>query len=298
MTTILTKKKDTSGAPAVGDLTNATGGAELAVNTADKRLYAKNSSNAVVEVGTNPASLNLNADLTNTSGNLTIDPATQIVEVKGDGSSVEGQVKLNCHANTHGQTIKAQPHSESVTNTMLLPKGANSTLVSEVATQTLQNKTFDDVTLGTGTADVTTMVSQVEFQNNLRERTSVNGTSATGTINFDILSHNVELRTNDAAANFELNIRGDASTTFANTVATGETTSIAFESSQGGTAYYLEAIQIDGTTASPVYWQGGTAPSQGNVSGVDSYLINITRTTGTANYTCLASQTQYGKVTY
>jgi hypothetical protein len=79
---------------------------------------------------------------------------------------------------------------------------------------------------------------------------------------------------------------------------TGESVSLAFESKMGATAYYLEAIQIDGATANPVYWQGGTAPSQGNVSGVDSYLINITRTTGTANYTCLASQTQFGKVDY
>jgi hypothetical protein len=54
MATILTKKKDTTGAPATGDLTNSSGGAELAVNTADKRLYTKNSSNAVVEIGTNP----------------------------------------------------------------------------------------------------------------------------------------------------------------------------------------------------------------------------------------------------
>jgi hypothetical protein len=54
MATILTKKKDTTGAPSAGDLTNSTGGAELAINTADKRLYTKNSSNAVVEVGTNP----------------------------------------------------------------------------------------------------------------------------------------------------------------------------------------------------------------------------------------------------
>jgi hypothetical protein len=54
MATILTKKKDTTGAPSAGDLTNSAGGAELAVNTADKRLYTKNSSNAVVEVGTNP----------------------------------------------------------------------------------------------------------------------------------------------------------------------------------------------------------------------------------------------------
>ena len=71
-------------------------------------------------------------------------PATQIVEVKGDGSSVEGQIKLNCHANTHGQTLKAQPHSASVTNTMLLPIGANSTLVSLISTDTLTNKTVRD----------------------------------------------------------------------------------------------------------------------------------------------------------
>jgi hypothetical protein len=76
------------------------------------------------------------------SGNLVVDPATQIVEVKGDGSSVEGQIKLNCHVNSHGQTLKAQPHSASATNTMLLPQGANSTLVSKVSVDTLTNKTL------------------------------------------------------------------------------------------------------------------------------------------------------------
>jgi len=145
MTTILTKKKDSSGVPATADITSAVGGAELAVNTADKRLYTKNSSNVIVEVGTNPATLNLNADLTNTSGNLTVDPATQVFEIKGDGSSAEGQIQLNCHANTHGQKLKAQDHSLSATNTMLLPLGADSTLVSEVGTATLTNKTFDVV---------------------------------------------------------------------------------------------------------------------------------------------------------
>ena len=81
---------------------------------------------------------------TTASGNLVVDPATQIVEVKGDGSSVEGQIKLNCHANTHGQTLKSQPHSVNATNTMLLPQGANSTLVSLVSTDTLTNKTMVD----------------------------------------------------------------------------------------------------------------------------------------------------------
>ena len=238
----------------------------------------------------------------NSSGNLIIEPTSYIAEIRGGGST-DGAVQLNCRNNSHGQRIKAQPHSEGVDNTMLLPKSADSTLVSELATQTLANKTFDDVTLGTGTADISTMVSQVAFQNNLRERTSISTTSATGTINFDILSHNVELRTNDAAANFELNFRGNASTAFSATVAVGQTTSFAFESSMGSTAYYLTAIQIDGSTASPVHWQGGTtAPSEGNADGIDSYLVNITRGadggSGTAQYTCLASQTQFGKVTY
>jgi len=80
--------------------------------------------------------------LTNASGNLLVNSATSITEFRGDGASVEGQIQLNCHVNTHGQILKAQPHSESVTNTMLLPKGGNSTLVSEIATQTLTNKTI------------------------------------------------------------------------------------------------------------------------------------------------------------
>ena len=95
-------------------------------------------------ISANPTLVNpiLSGDFTTASGNFDIDPATQIVEIKGNGSDTEGQIKLNCHANSHGQTIKAQPHSEGVTNTSLLPKGANSTLVSEVGTATLTNKTF------------------------------------------------------------------------------------------------------------------------------------------------------------
>ena len=54
MTTILTKAKTTTGAPSASDLTigdgSSTTGAELAVNTHDKKLYSKNSSNAVVEI--------------------------------------------------------------------------------------------------------------------------------------------------------------------------------------------------------------------------------------------------------
>mgnify|MGYP000096993704 CR=1 FL=1 len=79
--------------------------------------------------------------LTNASGNLLVDSTTYITEFRGGGST-DGQIQLNCSSNSHGQKIMAQPHSEAVTNEMLLPKGANSTLVSEIATQTLTNKTI------------------------------------------------------------------------------------------------------------------------------------------------------------
>lgn len=80
-----------------------------------------------------------------TTSNATIDLApngTGYVEVKGNTNA--GTIQLNCESNSHGQKLRSQPHSEAVTNTMLMPKGGDSTLVSEIATQTLTNKTFGD----------------------------------------------------------------------------------------------------------------------------------------------------------
>ena len=101
----------------------------------------------------------LGGTTTTASGNLIVDPATQILEVKGDGSSTEGGIQLNCRVNTHGQKILAQPHSEGVTNTMLLPKGGNSTLVSEISTSTLTNKTID----ANGTGNSITNLEVADF---------------------------------------------------------------------------------------------------------------------------------------
>jgi len=82
------------------------------------------------------------ADIVTTS-NATIDLApngTGTVVVRGNTNS--GAIVFNCESNSHGQKVIAQPHSASVTNTMLLPAGANSTLVSLVSTDTLTNKTL------------------------------------------------------------------------------------------------------------------------------------------------------------
>ena len=78
----------------------------------------------------------LGGTTTTASGNLIVDPATQILEVRGDGSSVEGMIQLNCHVNSHGQKIQAADHSVNATNTLVLPGGStignsDATLVSD-----------------------------------------------------------------------------------------------------------------------------------------------------------------------
>jgi hypothetical protein len=103
MTTILTKKKDTAGAPAPGDLTNSAGGAELAVNTFDKRLYTKNAGGSVVEIGTNPSTIDTttvdttNLEVTNIkakdgTASATIANSTGIMTI---GSSVLTTTDIN-----------------------------------------------------------------------------------------------------------------------------------------------------------------------------------------------------------
>jgi len=75
--------------------------------------------------------------------NATIDLAphgTGTVVVRGNTNS--GAIVLNCESNSHGQKIFGQPHSAGVTNTLMLPAGANSTLLSRVSIDTLTNKTL------------------------------------------------------------------------------------------------------------------------------------------------------------
>ena len=95
MTTILLKNKNTSAVPLAGDLTNAAGGAELALNVADRRMYAKNGSGTVVEMGNNPSELtvdnlyfNGNTIIsTNSNGNINLTP-------NGTGSVVISKLQV------------------------------------------------------------------------------------------------------------------------------------------------------------------------------------------------------------
>ena len=79
--------------------------------------------------------------VTTSNADLELAPnGTGHVTVRGNTNS--GAIQFNCESNSHGQIVKAQPHSAGVTNEMLLPAGSSSTLVSLVSTDTLENKTL------------------------------------------------------------------------------------------------------------------------------------------------------------
>jgi hypothetical protein len=63
---------------------------------------------------------------------------------------------------------------------------------------------------------------------------------------------------------------------------------------QGATAYYNSAVQVDGTgTGVTTEWQGGTAPTSGNTGSIDVYNYVVTKTSATPTYLVLASVTKF-----
>ena len=123
------------------------------------------------------------------------------------------------------------------------------------------------------------------------EKVTVTAFAATGTVNYDVLTQAVWYFTLNAAANYTLNVRGNASTALNTIMDTGESITIAHLVPQGGSAYYNNVFQIDGSTVTPE-WQGGSAPSAGNATSIDTYSYTIIKTAN-ATFTVLASQTQF-----
>lgn len=126
---------------------------------------------------------------------------------------------------------------------------------------------------------------------NATETTTISATAATGTINYDVTTQSVLYYTTSASANWTVNVRGNGTTSLNTLMATGDSLTVVFLVTQGATAYYNNAFTIDGTSVTPKY-QGGTAPTSGNASGIDAYSYTIIKTDSAA-FTVLAAQTQF-----
>jgi hypothetical protein len=141
-----------------------------------------------------------------------------------------------------------------------------------------------------GTLTALTVAGTTKLQQVL-EKATVSATAATGTINYDALTQAVLFYTSNASGNWTLNLRGSSGTSLDTMLATGDSLTITFLVTQGSTPYYPTAHQIDGSSVTPK-WQGGTAPTAGNASGIDVYTYTVIKT-ASATFTVLAAQTKF-----
>jgi len=191
-------------------------------------------------------------------------------------------------------TTTVQATAVAGTTTLTLP-AATDTLVGKATTDTLTNKTLTSPTINTATIATPTITGGTNTGSILvspEERTTVSATAATGTVAFDAVTQGVLYYTTNASANWTLNIRGNSGTTLSSLLAVGDAITVTHLVTQGSTAYYNSAVQVDGSSVTPK-WQGGTAPTAGNASSVDAYVYTVVKTASTPTYTVFASQTKF-----
>jgi hypothetical protein len=147
------------------------------------------------------------------------------------------------------------------------------------------------VTGGSVSATTVTASDTITFNASAIEEVSVQAAAASGTVTLDCKTNSVFYYTSNATGNWTLNFRGDGTTTMNTFLAAGKSATVVFLATQGATAYYPTAFQVDGSAVTP-RWLGGSAPTGGNATGIDSYSFTIIKTAA-STYTVLASQARF-----
>lgn len=155
------------------------------------------------------------------------------------------------------------------------------------------NVTIGNTTVGLG--NTATSVGNLALTNvtitTIQETSNVTATAANATINMELLNNSILYLTSNATGNFTVNFRGTSTTSLNNVMSNNTSVACTVLATQGNTAYYNSVVQVDGNSVTPK-WQGGTAPTSGNASSVDSYTYVIIKT-GSAAFTVLAAQTKF-----
>lgn len=252
--------------------------ASNAVTTSD----ASTLTNKTISGANNTLSSIGNASLTNSA-----------VTVNGTSISLGASGTVTAAAGTlTGATLASGVTASSLTSVGTLTSATVSGDLT-VDTSTLKvDSTNNRVGIVTATPAHPLHVIGTSYVQQIIERATVSATAATGTINYDALTQAVLFYTSNASANWTLNLRGSSGTSLATMLATGDSITLTFLVTQGATPYYPTAHQIDGNAVTPK-WQGGTAPTAGNASGIDVYTYTVIKTAATPTYTVLAAQTKF-----
>jgi len=136
--------------------------------------------------------------------------------------------------------------------------------------------------------------------NEIIEKTTLDSSTILGggsTIaNLDLDTSSIYYYTQNATANWAVNLRANAGLALTNFLEVGESLTVAFTSKQGATPYYNHEVYVDDEQITPKYY-GSLAINSGNANSLDLYTYVVIRkdTTGVpaSDFDILYSQSQY-----
>ena len=240
----------------------------------NEQIIFQTTSSAVNQFDITNAATGNPPKISSTGGDSNIDLD---MEAKGTGhvtirgNTNPGAIQFNCESNSHGQIVKAQPHSASVTNVLTLPPGSDQEIVGASATQTLTNKTIGvaqlsgQVAIANGGTGATTLAganivasnANTTFTKALRGSTQTVG-SQTGSVTLDF----------DTYQNFVLTATGNVTLANPSTESVGQSGIIVFI--QDGTGSRTLSLGTDYETAGG---SGLTISTAANAVDVIPYFV-------------------------
>jgi hypothetical protein len=216
-----------------------------------------------------------------------------VITLVSDGSAYtvinENGGPLAATTITASSTVSLSPANASVTAS---PTGSGTVTINPATAGTIDNMAIGGTTAAAGkftslSASGTTTVHA------LLETATIAGTSMPSTVTYYVQTQTVLYYNVNSTTNATLNLAGSGSVTMNNTLAIGQSVTVALLNQNGSTGYYISSIQVDGTTSGvTVHWQGGTAPTTGNSTATDIYTFTVIKTAN-ATYAVLASQTKF-----
>ena len=212
------------------------------------------------------------------------------IQFSGTGGGtveVPAKRKLNFIFNSTASAVTVKVNGQTGVS---VPAGAKQILVNN-GTDVITGLSYISALTVANLTATGTAASLSSVIPNIAEPTTISATAATGTINYDVTTQSIIYYTSNASANWTMNFRGSSGTSLNTVMSTGQTITLAFLVTQGTTAYYNNAITIDGVSVTPKY-TNGVAWTAGTPSGIDSYTYTIIKT-GSAAFTVLATQTSF-----
>lgn len=247
-------------------------------------------------------------NLASTVSDVIAEGDTQIAAVQAEGTT---QVAAVAAQGANYAPLAGATFTGAVTIPDLTVTGTTTTINSTNLNVADANITIADGAANSAAADgagITIDGAGVNFQwSDANQEMSLNKKFAVnGTLDIEEVYEKVTLGQNTGSTEFTVDTTAQGVTflTTAQTanrtinlynvnanLATGQSVTCTVLVTQGSTAYYFNAYKVDGTVVTPK-WQGGSAPTGGNASGIDAYTFTIIKTAD-ATFTVLASQTQF-----